>query len=54
MDFEGNASLQNALELAIENFSAVPSYAHKEVIVIFCSITNCDPGNIFETFAKMQ
>lgn len=49
-DFEGNASLQNALELSIENFVAVPSYAHKEVLVIFSSITNCDPGNVFETF----
>lgn len=51
---EGNASLQNSLELAIENFTAVPSYARKEVLVIFSSITNCDPGNIFETFDKLQ
>ncbi|TNV79005.1 hypothetical protein FGO68_gene4403 [Halteria grandinella] len=54
-DFEGNASLQNALDIAVENFShpTVPTYAHKEVLVIFSSITNCDPGNIFDTFAQM-
>ncbi len=31
----------------------MPSFAHKEVLVIFSSITNCDPGNIFDTFTKM-
>ncbi len=53
-DLEGNASLQNALELSFENFVAVPSYAKKEVLVIFSSITNCDPGNINETFEKLK
>ncbi|CDW88627.1 ssl1p [Stylonychia lemnae] len=53
-DFEGNASLQNSLELCIENFQTVPSYAKKEILIIYCSITNCDPGNVFETFDKLK
>eukprot|EP00347_Sterkiella_histriomuscorum_P002583 403367585 len=53
-DLEGNASIQNSLELCIENFTAVPSYAKKEILIIFCSITNCDPGNIFETYDKLK
>jgi len=32
----------------------VPSYAKKEVLIIYCSITNCDPGNVFETFEKLK
>jgi transcription initiation factor TFIIH subunit 2 len=52
-DFEGNASLQNSLELSMENLVAVPSYAKKEILVVFSSITNCDPGNIFESINKL-
>jgi transcription initiation factor TFIIH subunit 2 len=42
------------LELAFENFSVVPSYARKEILVIYSSITNCDPSNVFNTFAKLN
>lgn len=45
--FEGNASLQNSLELAAENFTQTPAYARKEVLVVFSSLTNADPGDIF-------
>ena len=42
------------MEIAYENFVTVPSYAKKEVLVIFSSITNCDRGNIAETYEKLQ
>jgi len=42
------------LELALENFTPVPSYAKKEILVIFSSITNCDPSNIFDTYNKLN
>ena len=52
-DLEGQPSLQNALELSLARFKSVPSYGHKEVLVIFSSITNCDPGNVFEAFDRL-
>lgn len=46
-DFEGMPSLQQALEFArIQVDKLVPDYALKEVLVINCSITICDPGDI--------
>ena len=45
-EFEGNASLQNALELACNNFQTIPNYARRECLVIFTSLTNCDPADI--------
>lgn len=52
--FEGNPSLQNALELAIDQFNSVPSYACKEVLCVFSSLTNADPGDIFVTIQKLS
>lgn len=45
-EFEGNASLQNSLELACENFKSIPSYGRREVLIVFSSLTNSDPGDI--------
>ena len=52
-EIDGNASLQNSLELACENFSSLPSYGRKEVLIIFSSLTNSDPGDIFKTISKV-
>ena len=41
--------------MAIETFeNGVPPYGRKEVLVIFSSLTNCDAGDILETFAKLK
>jgi len=53
-EIEGNASLQNSLELASENFASLPSYGRKEVLIIFSSLTNSDPGDIFKTISKVM
>lgn len=53
-DFHGNPSLQNSLELAAENFKSVPNYATKEVLCIFSSLTNSDPGYIFKTIDRLK
>ena len=34
-EIDGNASLQNSLELACDNFGALPSYGRKEVLIVF-------------------
>lgn len=52
-EFEGNASLQNALELACDNFAAIPMYGRREVLILFSSLTNCDPGDIQQTIRKL-
>jgi len=52
-EIEGNASLQNSLELACDNFASLPSYGRKEVLIIFSSLTNSDPGDIFKTIGKV-
>lgn len=52
-EFEGNASLQNSLELACENFKSIPTYGRREVLIVFSSLTNSDPGDIQATIRKL-
>jgi hypothetical protein len=33
---------------------SVPPYAHKEILIINSSITNCDPDNIMETIKSLE
>ncbi|KAJ3364720.1 hypothetical protein GGF31_008931 [Allomyces arbusculus] len=46
---KGEPSLQNALELARGTLAHVPSHGTREVLVVFSSLTTCDPGNILDT-----
>jgi len=53
-EWDGNASLQNSLDLACDLVqSNVPAYGRKEVLVVFSSLTSCDPGNIYDTIDKV-
>ncbi|KZS86910.1 TFIIH basal transcription factor complex, subunit SSL1 [Sistotremastrum niveocremeum HHB9708] len=45
----GEPSLQNAIEMARGSMSHLPSHSSREVLVIFGSLTSCDPGNIHDT-----
>lgn len=45
----GEPSLQNALELALSSMKMLPSHTSREILVVFGSLTTCDPGNIQET-----
>lgn len=45
----GEPSLQNALELALSSMKMLPSHTSREILVIFGSLTTCDPGSIKET-----
>ncbi|KIM69242.1 hypothetical protein SCLCIDRAFT_104188, partial [Scleroderma citrinum Foug A] len=45
----GDPSLQNAVEMARGNMSHLPTQASREILIIFGSLTTCDPGNIHET-----
>lgn len=52
MQCQGEASLQNAMELTSQNLRHVPGHASREILIILGSLSTCDPGNIVET-AKM-
>ncbi|KAK5670709.1 hypothetical protein BDV3_005089 [Batrachochytrium dendrobatidis] len=45
----GEPSLQNALELARRSLAHVPMHVSREIIVLYGSLTSCDPGDIQET-----
>ncbi len=44
----GDASLQNALEMAVQALRSVPPYGHREVVMLFAALSTCDPGNVYE------
>ena len=50
----GEASLQNALELARESLHAVPSFTSREVVLLSASLSTCDPGDIHMTIAALR
>lgn len=50
----GEASLQNALTLALNSLRQIPMYGSKEVLIVYSSLSTCDPGNIFETINELK
>ncbi|RKP23119.1 Ssl1-like-domain-containing protein [Syncephalis pseudoplumigaleata] len=50
----GEPSLQNALETARISLNHVPPHGSREVLVLFGSLTTCDPGNIFDTIERYK
>jgi transcription initiation factor TFIIH subunit 2 len=50
----GDASLQNALEVARASLSLLPRFGTREIVIGYCSLTTCDPGNIFETIDALR
>ncbi|KAK9072597.1 hypothetical protein SSX86_009032 [Deinandra increscens subsp. villosa] len=50
----GEASLQNALELVHEQLNQIPSYGHREVIILYSALSTCDPGDVMETILKCK
>ncbi|KAG1829110.1 Ssl1-like-domain-containing protein [Suillus variegatus] len=45
----GEPSLQNAIEMARSSMSHLPTHSSREILIIFGSLTTCDPGNIHDT-----
>ncbi|PSC68451.1 general transcription factor IIH subunit 2 [Micractinium conductrix] len=46
LDTGGDASLQNALDLAVDSLKSIPPYGHREVLFLFAALNTCDPGDI--------
>ncbi|KAJ7901923.1 Ssl1-like-domain-containing protein [Mycena olivaceomarginata] len=45
----GEPSLQNSIELARSSMNHLPTHSSREILIIFGSLTTCDPGNIHDT-----
>ncbi|KIM40063.1 hypothetical protein M413DRAFT_19302 [Hebeloma cylindrosporum] len=49
MEPTGEPSLQNAIEMARGSMNHLPTHSSREILLIFGSLTTCDPGNIHDT-----
>ena len=54
LECSGDASLQNALELIHGYLSQIPSYGHREVLILYSARNTCDPGDIMETIKNCK
>ncbi|KAK9846713.1 hypothetical protein WJX84_011717 [Apatococcus fuscideae] len=54
LDAGGDASLMNGLQMAVDSLRSIPSYGHREVLVLFAALSTCDPGNILDTVKSAQ
>ncbi|XP_026414747.1 general transcription factor IIH subunit 2-like [Papaver somniferum] len=50
----GDSSLQNALDLVEGYLCGIPSYGHREVLLLYSALTTCDPGDVMETIKKCK
>nr|XP_006004448.1 PREDICTED: general transcription factor IIH subunit 2 isoform X2 [Latimeria chalumnae] len=44
----GEPSLYNSLSLAMQTLKHMPGHTSREVLIIFSSLTTCDPANMYE------
>ncbi|OMP09731.1 von Willebrand factor, type A [Corchorus olitorius] len=54
LECSGDSSLQNALDLVDGYLNQIPSYGHREVLILYSALTTCDPGDIMETIQKCK
>lgn len=50
IDMKGSASLQNTLTLSITILKTIPEYGHRELLIIYSSLSTIDPGDHGEIF----
>ncbi|XP_074787518.1 general transcription factor IIH subunit 2 isoform X5 [Athene noctua] len=48
MNCSGEPSLYNSLNLAMQTLKHMPGHTSREVLVVFSSLTTCDPANIYD------
>ncbi|KAJ9178157.1 hypothetical protein P3X46_010066 [Hevea brasiliensis] len=54
MECSGDSSLQNALNLVQGYLDQIPSYGHREVLILCSALSTCDPGDIMETIKQCK
>ncbi|NWI68138.1 TF2H2 factor, partial [Todus mexicanus] len=48
MNCTGEPSLYNSLNLAMQTLKHMPGHTSREILVVFSSLTTCDPANIYD------
>ncbi|KAM9694851.1 general transcription factor IIH subunit 2-like protein isoform 7-T9 [Trichechus inunguis] len=48
MTCHGEPSLYNSLNMAMQTLKHMPGHTSREVLIIFSSLTTCDPSNIYD------
>jgi hypothetical protein len=54
LECSDESSLQNALDLVHGYLNQIPSYGHREVLILYSALSTCDPGDIMETIQKCK
>ncbi|RVW38764.1 General transcription factor IIH subunit 2 [Vitis vinifera] len=54
LECSGDSSLQNALDLVHGYLNQIPSYGHREVLILYSALSTCDPGDIMETIQECK
>ncbi|KAE8692965.1 protein arv1-like protein isoform X1 [Hibiscus syriacus] len=54
LECSADSSLQNALDLVGGYLNHIPSYGHREVLLLYSALSACDPGDIMETIQKYR
>lgn len=49
LECSGESSIQNALDLVHGYLNQIPTYGHREVLILCSALSTCDPGDIMET-----
>uniref|UniRef100_A0A8C9G1V9 VWFA domain-containing protein n=1 Tax=Pavo cristatus TaxID=9049 RepID=A0A8C9G1V9_PAVCR len=54
MNCQGEPSLYNSLNLAMQTLKHMPGHTSREVLIVFSSLTTCDPANIYELIKSLK
>lgn len=54
LECSGDSSLQNGLDLVHDLLNQIPSYGHRELLILYSALSTCDPGDIMETIQKCK
>jgi len=50
----GAASLQNTLICALVALKHVPDYGYRELLIVYSSLSSCDPGDVLDTIQECK
>ncbi|XP_012519947.1 PREDICTED: general transcription factor IIH subunit 2 [Propithecus coquereli] len=54
MTCHGEPSLYNSLSIAMQTLKHMPGHTSREVLIIFSSLTTCDPSNIYDLIKTLK
>ncbi|XP_073050655.1 general transcription factor IIH subunit 2-like [Primulina eburnea] len=54
LECSGDASLQNGLDLVHSLLNQIPTYGHREVLILYSALSTCDPGDVNEAIEKCK